>query len=101
MVAPGHSAHHAGPAGPLQLADAGHPCPAKGAAGRPPLLGLVHQTGPHFLRCAGFHAPDALAPHPPFSHVAVPGQQPKTGAASAAPDYGSPLLYGLNVQSRA
>ena len=35
MVALGHSAHYPGPAGPLQLAGIGHPCPAAGATCRP------------------------------------------------------------------
>ena len=101
VVAPGHPAHHPGPAGPLQLAGAGHPCPAAGATRRPPSLGLVRQAAPHFLRCPGLYAPHALAPHPPFSPVAVPDRQPKTCPASTAHDYGDPLLHGVIVQSRA
>ena len=90
-----------GLAGPLQWAGTGHPCPASRATRRPPAVGLVHPAAPHLRRCAGFHAPDALAPNFPFSHVAAPGQPPKTGAASASPDYGSPLLHPMKVQSRA
>ena len=101
VVGPGHPAHHPGPAGPLQLAGAGHPCPAKGPARRPPAFGLVCQAGPHLLRCAGLHAPHALARVPPFSQVAVPDRPPKTCAASAAHDYGCTLLHRVIVQSRA
>ena len=80
MVAPGHPAHHPGPAGLLQLADAGHSCPAAGATRRPPPLGLVRQAGPHLLRCAGLHAPHALAPHPLFHMSPFPtdSQKPAT-----------------------
>ena len=101
VVGPGDSPHHPGLAGPLQLAGVGHPCPASGEIRRPPMVGVVHQEGPHLLRCAGFHAPNVLATDPPFSHVTLPGQQPKTCATSASPDYGCPLLHCVIVQSRA
>ena len=44
---------------------------------RPPPVGMVHPAGPHFLRCPGFHAPDALAPHPLFRMSPFPADSQK------------------------